>query len=278
MKTNQTFPNNYSFGILSDLKLFLDKYQIQPKGVIHIGAHMASEAKLYEKIGLKKVLWLEANPNLMNSIQENISSFPEQQAFNVAVSDVDHEIIELNLSQETQNSSLLKPLNIKVYYPSSSFKESVQVESRRMDSFLPEKQISLLDYNIINIDIQGSELSALKGFGTLLQQIDCINSEVNYTHLYDSGTLMHELDIYLAKYNFLRMQTFLTKRGWGDALYLKVDNIHPLDLWKRTTTARLYILGFWFVTGFFTLLNKLNITNILRNKFPKLYEWLVAKF
>jgi FkbM family methyltransferase len=278
MKNKQKFENNYSFGILSDLKFILDQHQIKPKGVIHIGAHMASEAKLYDKIGLEKVLWLEANPNLINSIQHNISDFPKQEVFNVAVSDIDHEFIEFNLSQETQNSSLLKPLNMKVYYPSSRFNESVKLETRRIDSFFQDQEISILDYNIINLDIQGAELQALKGFGNLLQHIDCINSEVNYTRLYESGTLMHELDSYLAKYDFLRMQTFLTKRGWGDALYLKVDSIKPLDLWKRTTTARLYVLAFWFVTGFFTLLSKLNITSNLRYKFPKIYEWLVSKF
>jgi len=49
-----------------------DFFLRKSKGVIHIGAHLAEEAKLYSAKNLN-VLWIEPNPELFIKIGENIA-------------------------------------------------------------------------------------------------------------------------------------------------------------------------------------------------------------
>jgi hypothetical protein len=48
-----------------------------------------------------------------------------------------------------------------------------------------------------------------------------INTEVSYEELYKGGCRMEEIDLFLAPFGFTRVETRLTNKGWGDALYLK---------------------------------------------------------
>lgn len=91
-----------------------------------------------------------------------------------------------------------------------------------MDTFIKDNNIDISKYNFLNLDIQGAELMALKGFGDLLHKIDYIYSEVNQEELYKDCALIQDLDNYLSKYRFKRVISTMTQFGWGDAFYIKV--------------------------------------------------------
>jgi hypothetical protein len=55
--------------------------------------------------------------------------------------------------------------------------------------------------------------------GGLLDHIDWIYTEVNSRHLYKKCTLMDELDRFLLKKGFRRVELYMTGWRWGDALY-----------------------------------------------------------
>lgn len=40
------------------------KYNIKPKGVLHIGANVGEEAAMYDRLGVKKQVWIEGNPEI----------------------------------------------------------------------------------------------------------------------------------------------------------------------------------------------------------------------
>jgi hypothetical protein len=91
-----------------------------------------------------------------------------------------------------------------------------------MDTLLSENSIDLNNYNFINIDIQGAELLALKSFGKLLDNFKYIYTEINTNNLYKDCALVSEIDEYLSKYGFIRVETSMTEFEWGDALYIKL--------------------------------------------------------
>jgi hypothetical protein len=53
------------------------KYEMFAKGVLHVGAHKVEERTTYASVGIKRVLWIEANPcwppGLWNFSNANLS-------------------------------------------------------------------------------------------------------------------------------------------------------------------------------------------------------------
>ena len=99
--------------------------------------------------------------------------------------------------------------------------ETIKVKSKRIDTLIKENSINIKDHDFVNIDIQGAELLALKGFGEYLQSVKYIYTEVNTNFLYKNCCLINEIDEFLSQFNFQRKETLLTQYEWGDALYIK---------------------------------------------------------
>jgi hypothetical protein len=85
-----------------------------------------------------------------------------------------------------------------------------------------ENNISYNLYDFVNIDIQGAELMFLEGATMILPYVQCIYVEVNYKELYRGCPLVSDIDSFLRRFNFLRVQTkWYGDTGWGDAIYIK---------------------------------------------------------
>lgn len=208
------------YNMLISFKEIVNKYG-KPKGVIHIGAHLMEERHDYLSFGLTNTIWVEANPNVYSKIEFVNKQESNEMAFNYAVSDVDDSVVTLNVTNNGQSSSILELDKHKIHHPSIYVSEVVDVKTKRMDSLLLENNIDLNNYDFLNIDIQGAELMALKGFGELLKNIKFIYIEVNTNSLYKECPLINEIDEYLSKYYFKRVETSMTEFEWGDALYIK---------------------------------------------------------
>lgn len=191
-----------------------------PKGIIHVGAHFMEERKDYMEQGLLETIWVEADPVVYSSI-DYVNSMPGgERAFCCAASDEDG-IVEFNVADSSQSSSMLEFELHSQHHPWVSMVAKKKVQARRMDSLLLEHGVDMSRYDFINLDIQGAELLALKGFGDLLHGIRYIYSEVNSAHLYKGCALVGEIDEYLAGFGFERVETQWTPHEWGDALYVK---------------------------------------------------------
>ena len=197
----------------------VEKYG-KPNGVIHIGAHLLEERDDYLSHGIDNTIWIEANPQVFSKIDFiNDGSFSEK-AFNYAISDVDDQICNLNVTNNGQSSSILELEKHKIHHPHIFVTEIISVATKRMDTLLSENSIDLNNYNFINIDIQGAELLALKSFGKLLDNFKYIYTEINTNNLYKDCALVEEIDEYLKEYGFQRVETSMTDFEWGDALYI----------------------------------------------------------
>jgi FkbM family methyltransferase len=198
----------------------VNKYGI-PKGIIHIGAHLMEERNDYKSQGLHNTIWVEANSKVYSNIEFVNNEQNNERVFNYAISDEDNKLYEFNITNNGQSSSILKLDKHKIHHPQIHVNDVINVYSKRMDSLLSENDININDYDFLNIDIQGAELLALKGFGDLLNNIKYIYTEINTNTLYEDCALVSEIDEYLAKYGFKRIETSMTEFEWGDALYIK---------------------------------------------------------
>lgn len=206
-----------------NLELELKKYNITPIGVIHIGGHKAQEYEEYISIGLINQIWIEAIPSFYYEIKNKISLDSNVLVYNLAIYDVEKEI-EFNVSNNGASSSILPFKLHKKYYPGISYDGKIKLTTKRMDNLINNDNIDLSKYNGLIMDVQGVELNVAKSFGEHLNSFDFILSEVNTEELYENCCLIDELDDYLNKFNFKRVETSMWDNGsvgWGDALYIK---------------------------------------------------------
>ncbi len=129
--------------------------------------------------------------------------------------------MNIETANEGQSSSILKPnLHLK-QYPHIQFNETVEVDMVRLDDYFMNENINPEDYNMINIDVQGYELEVFKGSQNILNNISYIISEVNRDEVYENCAKVQDLDVFLKKYGFDRVETTWDGLTWGDALYVK---------------------------------------------------------
>lgn len=182
------------------------KYNLQIIGLIHIGAHKAEEYKVYKRLDIKNVVWVEANEDLIPVIKKVIGN---QTVINAVISDCEKQVIYYKCSLTGSNSILEPNLNLK-------WRNDLYLKQKVSKNAIPLKQLQTNE-NFLYMDTQGSELDILKGSD--LSKIDYIYTEVHKVQTYKNCPHVNDIDKYLTDYN--RAETVWTRDRWGDAFYIK---------------------------------------------------------
>ena len=188
------------------------KYKPQITGILHVGAHECEEESDYHKHGFKKIIWLEA-------LQEKVDKFPDKNIYQIVVDSDDNKDVIFNITNNFQSSSIYELDEHAIEHPTIHVIEKRNMTTKRIDTLFNEKSIPTDFANFINLDIQGNELNALKSLGDIINNINYIYTEVNTKYLYKNCCLLNEIDNYLT--DFTRVETKMTKHGWGDAFYIR---------------------------------------------------------
>jgi FkbM family methyltransferase len=203
--------------MLISLKYIKEKYNMNIKGIVHVGAHYGEEIPEYLKLGVDKIVCfepLEDNLAVLNVYKSDIVKI-----YPYAIGD-EEKTMTMNLSSNNlESSSLLQPKKHLEQYPWIEFKDTKSVQVKTLKSF--EKEIEGCNY--MSIDIQGYEYQALVGAKDLLNNFDYIYAEVNSQETYENNYLVGDIDNYLFKFGFIRTETDWSGNIWGDALYIKAD-------------------------------------------------------
>lgn len=83
------------------------------------------------------------------------------------------------------------------------FQKKVQVEAIRLDSFMKQEDIDIID--LLCMDLQGAELIALKGLGDRIHHVRYIIVEVSFQSYYYGDRLFEDIDEYLVSRFFRRI-------------------------------------------------------------------------
>jgi FkbM family methyltransferase len=205
--------------MLIDFRTLFPKYDIKPKGVLHVGANIGEEAPVYDELGIKDVVWIEANEQLIPQLTINTRDKYKHKVIHACVGDVQDLEVKFHISNNAgQSSSYLELGTHKTAHPEVHYIKDVVMKMKRIDQF----RTCWGGYDFLNIDLQGAELKALRGMGDILHQFKWAYLEVNQQELYKGCALVEDIDMYMIGYGFRRAETkWCGNTGWGDALYIK---------------------------------------------------------
>ncbi|HHZ95074.1 MAG TPA: FkbM family methyltransferase [Flavobacteriales bacterium] len=209
--------------MLIEYKTIVEKYNLQIKNILHVGAHKAEEEKDYFNSGCEKVIWVEANPDLVSYLKNTLDK-TRNKVLEAVVSDSDDQEVEFIITNNGQSSSILELGIHKDLFPGVYQSGSITRKTKTIKTLFNENKLSFDAIDFINLDIQGAELLALKGIGENFYNIKAILAEINTDYVYKKCALIGEIDDYLSAFNFKRVETVMWhNHPWGDALYIKKE-------------------------------------------------------
>ena len=202
--------------MLLDLEKLKGKYDLDIKGVLHIGAHFGQEFSTYERMGIKNTMFFEPLPHTFDVLKKNIGD--KAILVNTALGNTIGEVqMNVEFANQGQSSSILEPSIHLKQYPHIRFEDKEIVKITKLDTFIEDHK----KYNFINVDVQGYELEVFKGGKEYLNHIDYIMTEVNRDEVYKGCPRVESLDKFLESYGFQRVETTWDGGTWGDAFYIK---------------------------------------------------------
>lgn len=202
--------------MILDLKQLKEKYNLNFKGVIHVGAHHGCEFPIYEELNIKNKIFFEPVRSNFEILSSNVGD--KAILVNKALGN-ENKKIEINIETANggQSNSILNPKLHLYQYPHIQFNQKEEVDMVRLDDYLSD----YLNYNFLNIDVQGYELEVLKGSKNILNSIDYIMTEINKDEVYENCAQIKDLEAFLSPYGFELVEENWMGIIWGDGFFIK---------------------------------------------------------
>ena len=208
--------------MLIPFETLFKKYQIKPDGILHLGANEGQEARIYRMLGVARVVWVEAIPETFQKLHSYVHRLPRNVAIQACVGDEDGKDVVFHVANNGgQSSSFLDFGTHAQEHPTVKYVRDIPMKTTRVDTLLRNQGINLAGKWLLNADLQGAELMALRGMGGLIRMFHWIYLEVNEKPLYAGCPLLPEIDSFLSVHGFRRVETEMTSHGWGDALFCR---------------------------------------------------------
>ena len=205
------------------------------KTALHIGAYTGEELSNYASWGFKKVIWVEANPQMYIELCDNLTKTDygiENITFNELISDKDDEPTDFHLYYWQDNrgmSSIFKMVSGSAGQITAQecekrfYNKTIKLNSITIDTLFERNNLDF-DIDFINVDTQGAELLVFSGATKLLENVKCINSEATFfSHDYENGVYFNDLYDYLKKFGFVHIgnPSVSGDTSWGDSFFEK---------------------------------------------------------
>lgn len=206
--------------MLLDFDAIYKEWDLDIHGVVHVGAHLGEEAQIYDGLGINKVVWVDANPDVMSKLHVNVDPY-HHLCINALLSDEDKEEVKFNVTNyDGMSSSVFEFGTHPQFSPDTVVEQIKYLPATTLDNLAAVYNFDGCD--MLNIDTEGSELMILKGGIKTLPQFQLLYLEVRTDNVYDGAPLVDEMDAFLSP-DFERVSTGMVDgQGWGDAIYMRM--------------------------------------------------------
>ena len=204
---------------ISDIRKYWIKDSVQ---LVHCGAHLAEELSEYQSQGFNEIVWVEAMPEVFESLREKVSPVDGNIAINACLWSTAGQLIEFNVSSNSYSSSILDFGTHANTYPEIKWERKIELRTTTLDTLeFPSSNEPIF----LVLDLQGAEYQALIGGLKLLKKTDFIYVEVSKKHLYKNANTWGEITKLLKAQGFRLVDWQYSEiLGWGNALYIKRPN------------------------------------------------------
>jgi FkbM family methyltransferase len=161
--------------------------------VIDVGANVGPYARQLRSLGYKgRIVSFEPLPGAFATLARAAARDAAWECFPIALGPIESRAA-LNVAGNSVSSSILPMLERHVRAaPASACRGTVDVEVRPLDSFLENFGIPGSRTHL-KLDVQGYEMSVLKGAQRTLSAIDLLELEVSLVPLYEGQPLFREV-------------------------------------------------------------------------------------
>lgn len=193
------------------------------RGVLHLGAHYGQEIVEYEALGVGQVVWIEALPAVCEELRRRVASYRLHSTVLCAcvASCSGKEVTFYEASNEGQSSSLLLLGTHAQEHPTVRYVREHRMRTITVEDLLQQQGLIVGPDWMLNVDLQGTELDAMRGMVSLFSCFSCVYCEVNRAPLYVGCAQVGQVDTFLAERGFVPVETRWTEHGWGDRFYLR---------------------------------------------------------
>ena len=170
--------------------------------VLDVGSNKGEFASIYLELYPKAaVKCFEPIPALAQDLRHKFELDPQVEIYECALSDVSGNA-ELHITRNIASSSLLKPNASNILSENGAdVIETIKVKKQTLDDIL---QVSEIQHRKIlcKVDVQGAELSMLKGASKTLAYIDTIILECGFSPLYFQEAGFNKIYQFLQSHDF----------------------------------------------------------------------------
>ena len=202
-----------------DYRAVIARHNIVPKGVLHVGGYHGTENSHYIHMGFAHRLFIEAAPATFEVLKKNMEG-TGTYCENYAISDVNGKM-PFHVVDHDMSSSLLPLKEHSTIYPWIKETHTIEVEAIRLDELLAREPYRQMEFNFMNVDVQGAEMLVLGGAIQTLKKMDFLNLEINLDELYEGAPHVRDLDHFLEALGFTRADTVMVHGTWGDAIWVR---------------------------------------------------------
>ena len=142
--------------------------------------------------------------------------------FQMAIADTDSKS-NLFVNKNVDTNSLLKPIKMGLSSDQQVKNvEVIEVDVCTIDTFCQKRNLNQID--ILKLDIQGGELSALRGATDLLskKRIGMIYTEAYFKKQYENQPLFHDISLFLEPYGYHLQDIYNPIYGKGNLVWCDV--------------------------------------------------------
>ncbi|WP_298333223.1 FkbM family methyltransferase [Asticcacaulis sp.] len=199
------------------LKSVLPELEFGGMRVLHVGACKLEELPLYQKAGISDIVWIEARKD---EVQEMRRRHPDQKILCACVSNVTGQPVTFETHKNVMCSSALRITDLKRRVYKATVVKAEPMTTITLTDLLARYKIER-PFQMLNVDIQGSELAALQGFPEKLwPEVQIVYVELNRQALYAGSFTEAEMDAFMATKGLYR-----ACERWchlfGDAAYVR---------------------------------------------------------
>jgi len=191
---------SYTFDFVKNIENKVDLESVNH--ILDIGSRDACQSlELSDWFPNSTIHCFEPVPETANWCRGNIKDKENILFYQKAIGSIDgsvkfHKVVNGNIG-----ASSLYRTNSEHHHGRTWAQEEIEVQCVRGDSFLKENAISQID--LIWMDVQGAEIEVLDSFGSNLENIKAIHSEVGLDKIYEKSTVKRELINFMEEKGFL---------------------------------------------------------------------------